>query len=62
VFGCEITDVSGCEITDVSEHVFCRRLNREFYPSVKLYVIFIVYGELNCEPYRCVLTFVVRRT
>jgi len=51
-----------CEITDVSEHVFYRRLSREFYPTVTLYVISIVYGGLNCEPYRCVLTCVVRRT
>lgn len=51
-----------CQITVVSEHVFYRRLNREFYPSVMLYVISMVCGGLNCEPYLCVLTCVVRRT
>jgi hypothetical protein len=35
-------------------------MNREFYRSVTLYVISVVYGELNCEPYRCVLTWVVQ--
>ena len=46
----------------MSEQVFYRRLNREFYLSVTLCVISVVYGGLNCESYGCAVTCVVRRT